>query len=231
MALALPHRRFRRMASAVVAALALAGALAASRAEADFHLVHIDEIMAGRDGNANVQLVALEMEADLQKCQGTGLIDDFERESCRPVGDGARLVFFDAAGTQTAEFVFPGNPRIGESGRAVLVATQEYANLGTTPSPDFIMPPSVVPNSGKICYRNRPGALFFANLCVSYGDFTGDTEGFGPPAPALPIAGNMSLGRVSSDFGNAAFGLRASAARNNCGQVSSASRCLHVAKA
>ena len=201
---------------------------------ADMHQVQIEEVMAGRDGDPGIQFVEMTMlvEVPHQKCQGTGFIIDLTFERCVESGPGARLVFFDAAGNQTAEFIFPSNTPIGGFGRSILIATPQFVNLGTTPLPDFIMPANVVPNSGKVCYKDRPGSPFPVNLCLSYGSFTGNTEGFGTPAPALPITGNSSLKRVNSNFDNSAFALRTPEPRDNCGAVSSSDGiCLKVTKA
>jgi hypothetical protein len=204
------------------------------RSQADFHLVQIDEIMAGLNGDANIQFFEINMSGSGQNCQGTGnhpffgQTGDSSNPPCDTIGPGARLIFFDAAGNLTGEFLFPGNTPEGLGGRSVLIATQQFADLGTMPQPDFIMPPLIQPNNGKVCYRNRDGAPFIINLCISYGNFTGNTEGFGAPAPALPITGNTSLKRVNFNFGNSAFALGTPAPTNNCGATSGGGGCLPV---
>lgn len=199
--------------------------LVAGRVEADMHVVQgIIEVQAGLNGNAAIQHVEIQISSG-QNCQGTGHHPSFGEASdtanppCSTTGIGARLVFFNAAGTQTAEFIFPHNTPNGIGERSILVATQQFANLGTAPQPDFIMPQLVVPNSGKVCYTNRFGASFGVNSCLSYGSFTGSTEGFGRPAAGLPITGNQSLRRVNFSFDNsAAFALRTPEACNNTGE-------------
>ena len=173
--------------AAVALALVCLVSLRASPAEAVFHLVQIDEVMAGANGNANIQFVEMRMCCGGQNTQG----------------GNARLVFFDAAGVQTGEFIFPNNPN-GGTNVSFLTATQAFADLPTTPTPDFIMPPLVQPGSGKVCYKNVPQAGFNVNLCLSYGNFAGDAEtdvrgqAAGTPAPALPITGTTSLKRVAN---------------------------------
>ena len=125
--------------AAVALALVCLVSLRASPAEAVFHLVQIDEVMAGANGNANIQFVEMRMCCGGQNTQG----------------GNARLVFFDAAGVQTGEFIFPNNPN-GGTNVSFLTATQAFADLPTTPTPDFIMPPLVQPGSGKVCYKNVP---------------------------------------------------------------------------
>ena len=202
-------------------------------AAADLHDVNLDEVMAGLDGDATVQFVRVTQFASGQKCQGTGQHIAFDtRLPCVTSGVGAQLVFFNASGVQTNTFIFPMNTPVGESGRSILIATQQFADLSTMPQPDFIMPANVVPTSGKVCYRNRVGAPFSVNLCLSYGSFTGNTENGTAPAPALPITGNFSLRRTKTSlFGNSAFTLGTPAPSNNCGEVSGSSRCLIVSKA
>jgi hypothetical protein len=206
----------------------IGGLLAAPPAEADFHIVQIDELMAGAGGDASIQFIEIGMNSSGQHCQGTGMRIDFSNFSspCVPLGSGATLLFFDAAGNQTAEFVFPANTPVGEFGRSILIGTQAFANLSSTPQPDFLMPPHVIPASGKVCYKSRPGAPFFASLCLSYGAFTGDTEFFGPPAAALPTGGSVSLRRVDPfGFGNASFALGTPTPRNNAGVEGGVSPC------
>ena len=161
-----------------------------SPADAVFHLVQIDEVMADAHGNPDIQFVEMRMCCGGQNNQG----------------NNAGLAFFNSSGDQTGEFVFPNNPN-GGTNVSFLIATQAFADLFTTPPPDFIMPPLVQPGSGKVCYKNLDGAGFEVNLCLSYGTFTGDTETdvrwgpAGPPAPSLPIAGAVSLKRMAN-FGN-----------------------------
>ena len=184
-----------RLAFVAVALLALLYgiyfvAVRVSPAEAVFHLVQIDEVMAGAHGNPDIQFVEMRMCCGGQNTQG----------------NNAKLVFFSSSGDQTGEFLFPSNPN-GGTNVSFLISTQAFADLFTTPTPDFIMPPLVQPGSGKVCYKNLTGAGFEVNLCLSYGVFTGDTETdvrgdpAGPPGPGLPIAGATSLKRVAN-FGN-----------------------------
>ena len=205
---------------AVTIAIFLAGLLQVSRVEADFHLVQIDEVMAGMNGDANVQFIEITMSAQGQNCQGTGNHNppgNTADHRCDNVGPGAKLVFFDASGLPINEFIFPGDTPNFEAGRSILIATQRFADLDTTPPPDFIMPAFIQPNSGKVCYMNRDNAPFGINLCLAYGNFTGAPDSVGI-APALPITGNLSLKRVNNTFNNAIdFALDTPAPCNNAG--------------
>ena len=143
--------------------------------EADFHEVQVNQIMAGAFGDDNAEFVELRMLNAAQNCiaggkTGAGL---FGCEPPTPT-DGARLVFFDASGNQTGEFIFSDNAAVGIGGRSILIGTQEFAQISPV-QPDFVMPSNVVAVSGKVCYRNVPGASENVNECLSYGNFTGST--------------------------------------------------------
>jgi hypothetical protein len=213
-----------RLTTYLVFAVFVAAVIQVAPAKADFHENEINEIMAGLNGDTNIQFIELKMLGDIQNCQGTGHhpffgdLPDNTIPPCATTGAGARLVFSNAVGTQTAEFIFPHNTSVGQFGRTVLIATQHAVDLGIVPQPDFIMPPNIiVPDSGKVCYKDR-GAFFGVIACVAYGNFTGTLESTGI-APALPISGNQSLRRVNESFDNSvAFALGTPTPRNNAGE-------------
>ena len=104
----------------------------------------------------------------------------------------AMLVFSDAAGQQIGRFVFPATlrPEIQTVGHCcrlaevipVLIATREFAER-TGLQPDFIMPPELMPISGKVSFRNNPdNSHFNINISLSYGGngYFGQTDGAGP---------------------------------------------------
>jgi len=208
------NRSCRR--AVIMVSLALLALIMPLAADADHDRNRIDEVMAGFAGDATIQFVELQMLEDGHQCQATAGGQEPPPGGCLEAGFGASLLFFDGAGNQVSEFLFPSNTPVGLAGRSILIGTAAFAALGTTPAPDFIMPPLVIPGSGKVCYRSRPGTFLHVNQCLSYGSFTGDTEGFGKPAPALPTAGNVSLRRISDDDNNAvSFTLGVPAPRNN----------------
>ncbi len=212
-----------------------AWAAVAPIARASNHLVQIDEAMAGANGNSRIQFVEIKM-----CCAGQNLWGPQGNETT----GRARLVFFDATGAATGELVFPGDPPDHNSGGvpdgnnavSVLIATQEFANLAGMPAPDFIMPSNLlVAGGGKICFTGNPAnpSAAAVNLCLSYGNFAGNTgqdldnppNPAGPPAAALPIIGASSLRRFQNfnnfethQF-NADFQLDDPAPRNAAGQV------------
>lgn len=189
----------------------LVGYLLAFPVHAAFHFVQIQELMAGANGNPAIQFIELTMLGPNENCQQSGDIDPEGPFRCVDSGlpdfSAARLFFFDAAGTPIGDpekgFGFPHNTPIAGAGRSILVATQAFADLANMPDPDFIMPPMVAANAGKVCYKNDISAIDFVTECLSYGAFAGDSEGFGSPAPALPITGAVSLRRVGSTANNA----------------------------
>ena len=188
------------------------GYLAAFPVHAAFHIVQIQEVMAGANGNPAIQFIELTMLGPNENCQQSGDIDPEGPFGCvdgsgSPDFSAARLFFFDAAGIPIGDpekgFGFSHNTPIAGPGRSILVATQAFADLPTMPDPDFIMPPMVAANAGKVCYKNDISAFEFVTDCLSYGPFAGDREGFGSPAPALPITGAVSLRRVDRTANNA----------------------------
>ena len=72
-------------------------------AVADNHIVRMNEVMAGLNGDSSIQFVEMVASDDSQKRWGP--------QSGETVGR-ARLVFSDAAGNQTGRFVFPSNPPV-----------------------------------------------------------------------------------------------------------------------
>src|SRR5438105_6248409 len=168
---------------------------------------HIQEFMAGANGNSRIQFIVIKQEGG-GNCWGP---------QTTPGGDcffgvaetqsRVMLVFFDANGRETGKFKFPTNPlnspsvNIGQV--PVLIATQEFANLPGAPAPNFIMPPLLNPISGKVCFTNNTQTdnAFLRTDCVSYGNFAGTTGSseagvaFGPPTSSLPIMNTVSLKR------------------------------------
>jgi Bacterial Ig domain/K319L-like, PKD domain/Bacterial pre-peptidase C-terminal domain/Divergent InlB B-repeat domain len=195
-----------------ICALLLSLILRIAAAVADMHEVAgPTEIMAGLNGDANIQFVKVGI-GETQNCQGTGSrgIGHFQ---CVFGTEGAKLTFFNAAGIQTGEFIFPDNTPI-DLGRSVLVGTQQFAELPDAPLPDYIMPSLVVPGSGRVCYTNQPLSPFSVGICVTYGT--------GTSTPALPINGNQSLQFLPGTF---ILGLGIPRPQNNCGATSKAIGC------
>src|SRR6476661_7656692 len=177
--------------------------LSSSRAFATNEQNHIQEIMAGVNGNSKIQFIVIKQEGggNLWGPQGV------ETQS------RVMLVFFDATGRETGKFKFPHS--VPADTNPQLIATQDFANLPGAPTPDFIMPPLLNPIGGKVCFTNNPLNVnaFPRTDCVSYGSFpaaqTGSDSGgcngvvvSGPPTAALPIMNTVSLKRTSTSCGS-----------------------------
>ena len=182
--------------------------LFSSRALATNDENHIQEIMAGANGNSKIQFIVIKQEG------GGNLWGPQTGETQSRV----MLVFFDAAGRQIGKFKFPHD--VPADANPQLIATQEFANLPGAPAPDFIMPPLLSPIGGKVCFTNNPlnPNAFPRTDCVAYGSFPVDQTGStgtdsggcngtvtaGPPAAALPIVNTVSLKRTSTACGSVA---------------------------
>jgi cytochrome c peroxidase len=177
--------------------------LSSSRAFATNDENHIQEIMAGVNGNSKIQFIVIKQEGggNLWGPQGA------ETQS------RVMLVFFDAAGREIGKFKFPHSVPLDANPQ--LIATQDFANLAGAPTPDFIMPPLLNPIGGKVCFTNNPLNVnaFPRTDCVSYGSFPADQTGSdsggcngtvtaGPPTAALPIVNTVSLKRTSTSCGS-----------------------------
>ena len=177
--------------------------LCSSRAVATNDENHIQEIMAGVNGNSKIQFIVIKQEG------GGNLWGPQAGETQSRV----MLVFFDATGRETGKFKFPHS--VPADANPQLIATQDFANLAGAPTPDFIMPPLLNSIGGKVCFTNNPlnSNAFPRTDCVSYGSFpaaqTGSDSGgcngvvtAGPPTAALPIMNTVSLKRTSTSCGS-----------------------------
>jgi cytochrome c peroxidase len=179
--------------------------LSPSRAVATNDENHIQEIMAGVNGNSKIQFIVIKQEG------GGNLWGPQAGETQSRV----MLVFFDATGREIGKFKFPHS--VPADANPQLIATQDFANLPGAPTPDFIMPPLLNPIGGKVCFTNNPlnSNAFPRTDCVSYGSFPADQTGSGsggcngvvssgPPTAALPIMSTVSLKRTSTACGSVA---------------------------
>ena len=181
--------------------------LSSSRAFAANEQNHIQEIMAGANGNSKIQFIVIKQEG------GGNLWGPQAGET----QSRAMLVFFDGAGRVIGKFKFPHD--VPADTNPQLIATQDFANLPGAPAPDFIMPPLLNPVGGQVCFTNNPlnpNAVPRTD-CVSYGNFppaqTGTDSGgcngsipAGSPTVALPIVNTVSLKRTSTSCGSVPSG-------------------------
>lgn len=165
--------------------------------------LHIQELMAGANGDSRIQFIVVQ-----QHALGENLWGPREGE----LQSRAMLVFFDAADRMTGEFRFPMGPPTGGT-LTTLIATQEFAALEGAPRPDVVIPPLLNAPGGKVCFRNNPRNALAdeKNECVSYGGYAGETGISesevlaGPPALPLPITNTVSLRRTVYTERNADF--------------------------
>ena len=177
--------------------------------------VRFNEVLAGLNGDSTVQFVELEASTAGDKAWGPQGAETKGR---------ALLAFFDPAGRQVGRFVFPSNAPAGQS--TVLIATRAFV-AATGLTPDFIMPPEVMPVAGRVVFQNNPdNAQFNFQIALSYGGngYYGPTSGGGAAnTNELPIMNARSLTRVSAvPFGlnqTSAFQLAAPTPRNTAGQT------------
>ena len=141
--------------------------LSSSRAFATNDENHIQEIMAGVNGNSKIQFIVIKQEG------GGNLWGPQAGETQSRV----MLVFFDATGREIGKFKFPHS--VAPDANPQLIATQDFANLPGAPTPDFIMPPLLSPISGKVCFTNNPlnHNAFSRTDSVSYGSVPASQTG------------------------------------------------------
>lgn len=175
-------------APAFAVPFALAAALAAPRADAAFHVMQIEQVIAGVDGDTAQQAIQLRLRADFQN-----------------VVSQSRLRAFDAAGANPVLVIdIAGNVANGDAGDRVLLATAEFAAAqGLTP--DFLLAAPVPPAylaAGRLTFEHDGSTVYWslawggAGYSGSHGgDPTNDADGnFGPAfAAALPSGGARAL--------------------------------------
>jgi cytochrome c peroxidase len=162
------------------------------------HRVRLEALMCGLNGNPNVQAISVTVFDGSQKAWAAQANETASR---------ARLVFLDRSGGLMGEYFFTNNPPAGAN--TVLLATPAFAALSHAPVPDVLIPDGILaPDSGQVCFTGNAANsnAFDVTLCLSYGRFSADTHGAGPPAPALVItSAPLALVRFTNN-GPLAFG-------------------------
>ncbi len=176
-----PRRPFALL---LVCAVALVVALP-TLARASFHLMQIERVIGGVNGDTTAQAIQLRMRADNQ---------NFLHSDSGGTQGPARLLAFDAAGGNPVTLlVFPTDVARGRKGDRVLVASANFSKY-TSPliQPDFIMT-NLIPASylaaGRLVYADGSGNVLWS---FAYGGsaYTGSNTGltlndadgnFGPP--------------------------------------------------
>ncbi len=165
-------------------------ALTAQPARAEFHLMQIEQIIAGVDGDTSVQAIQLRM-----------------REVFQNFVAGTSLIAYDATGSNPIELIqFPNSVTNQGIGVRILAASANFAEH-TDPAltPDFVLT-NLIPASylaaGSLTFEDLFGGVYWR---VSWGgaSYTGPNTGFpindldgdfGPPvAGPLPSDGVQAL--------------------------------------
>src|SRR5262245_8443043 len=157
-----------------------------STANATFHLVQIEQVIASVDGDTSAQAVQLRMRANAQNLVNQG-----------------KLVVYDAAGLNPVVIIDVANsvPN-GALGSHVLITSASFPAHTAPPAvPDFFMTniiPATYFAAGSLTWEKDDGTIYWR---LSWGGaaYTGPTNGsnlndndgnFGPPFPtALPSCG------------------------------------------
>lgn len=157
-------------------------AVTSSALEAAFHLMQVEQVIGGVNGDTTAQAIQLRM-----RSAGQNLIS------------GTRLRVFDASGLNPVTIItFPSNVPNGASGARILIASPAFSSA-TSPAavPNFTMT-NLIPASylaaGSLVFES--GATVYWRLSWGGGSYTGSTTGsvtndsdgnFGPPfAGACP---------------------------------------------
>jgi hypothetical protein len=154
-------------------------------AHASFHLMQIQQVIGGVDGDLTAQAIQLRM-----------------RSSFQNLVSGAQIRAWDATGSNPVVIIaFPSNVTNHGLGVPILIASAAFAGV-TTPAAvaDFTMT-NVIPSSylaaGSLTFENALGTTVYWRL--SWGNYTGATTGsvtndfdgeFGPAFPSALSSGS-----------------------------------------
>ena len=203
----------------------------AEPASAIVHLAEIHEVMAGFDGDADVQYVEVNMRLGGQNITINSTLAVFDASGTFIDGDAGTV------GDQPL-VTFPGNvPNAGDGVRWIVGTTEFETASGITA--DFVMPssPGLTPNAGMVCIFEFLRDFTDPSQsidCVAYGgaSFTGENPNSNPSEAATtgPGDGEKSLTRIvpadlsisppwaRSDDAND-FDLRCPTPENNAGEI------------
>jgi hypothetical protein len=162
---------------------------AAGTAHASFHLMQIEQVIGGVDGDTTAQAIQLRMRAS-----GQNLVSQ------------ARVRAWDATGSNPI-LIHDMTTNVSNSaaGARVLIATTNFANYTSGLAPNFVMTnpiPSSYFAAGRLTFEDDFGTIYWslawggANYTGSNaGDTTNDADGnFGPPSgQVLPSSNQKAL--------------------------------------
>ena len=189
----------RHFISGVIAAVA--GLSAVPQVFASFHLMQIEQVIGGVNGDTSAQAIQLRMRADLQNNVSL-----------------ARLRVVDATGANPVTVIdFTANVGVGQGGRRVLVVSPNMARyLSPTITPDFTMT-NLIPASylaaGSLTFEDDFGTIYWrlswggnAYTGPRTGSITNDSDGnfgaFPTPLPSTTLQALRFTGAFSSPSTN-----------------------------
>jgi hypothetical protein len=155
---------------------------------ANHHLMQIEQVIAGVDGDTNQQAVQLRMRSLGQSVMSSG-----------------RLRVFDATGANPVLVIdFASNVAIGSAGARVLLLSPGF-DAAQGPNADFVMTSTIPPSylaAGRMTFELDSGTIWWS-LCWGGSSYTGPTTGdvtndpdgnFGPCFPGpLPSVSNQAV--------------------------------------
>ena len=167
---------------------ALLASVLAAPAFASFHLMQIEQVIGGVNGDTNLQAVQLRLRAGGQNQVNT-----------------TRLVARDATGSNPIVLVVMGsNVAGGSAGDRILIVSADFQST-FGPTPDFVMSALIPPSylaAGKLSFEDSSGNVYWS-LAWGGAGYTGtntgttsnDADGDFNPAfgGALPSGGGQSL--------------------------------------
>jgi hypothetical protein len=168
--------------------MSVATTAVASPAFATFHLMQIQQVIGGVNGDMTLQAIQLRMRAGSQGLVSSG-----------------RLRAWDANGANPILISDPTTNVTSGAGLTVLIASPNFQGAFGL-APDFVMS-NLIPASylaaGKLTWEDNSGAIVFWGLAwggaaytgTNTGDTSNDTDGnFNPPATiAMPSATGQAL--------------------------------------
>ena len=146
----------------MVAVLSL---LAPARARASFHLMQIEQVIGGADGDNTIQAIQLRM-----------------RSSFQNVVAGSRMRVWDSAGGNPIVVADPAASVVNQGvGVRILIASANFVSRTTPPAvPDFIMT-ALIPASylaaGSLTFENQTGTVIYWRLSWGGAGYAGPTTG------------------------------------------------------
>jgi len=155
-----------------------------------FHLMQIEQVIGGVNGNQNIQAIQLRM-----RFAGQNLVSQ------------ARLRAWNSAGASPVLVLdIPTDVPNGAAGARVLIVSPQFAATFPASAPDFVMT-NVIPASylaaGKLTFEDDLGTVFWS-LAWGGGAYTGTNTGtidndadgnFNPPFPGVMQSANTQAVR------------------------------------